>query len=50
MIFIDEKTCWILGQSIKDAATGKPTYLAPFNDVDSIKPHYENIWSKATEI
>ena len=50
VIFIDDKICWILGQSIKDAATEKPTYLAPINDVDSIKPHYEDVWSKATAV
>lgn len=29
VVFIDDRSCWVLGQSIKDAARTKPTYLAP---------------------
>ena len=29
VIFIDNYVCWVLGQSLKDAAKAKPTYLAP---------------------
>lgn len=52
VIFLDDRSCWVLGQSIKDAAKAKPTYLAPL-DLDSgslKKADYERIWSTATAI
>jgi hypothetical protein len=49
LIFADE-ICWILGQSIKDAAVSKPTYFGPLAaDVSKLKlSHYEEIWSNST--
>lgn len=48
VIFIDDNSCWVLGQSIKDAAKKKPTYIAPLSaDAAGLKlTHYEGIWSK----
>jgi len=52
VIFVDQKECWVLGASIKDAAIKKPTYLAPLSpDVASDKQkHYETIWASSTQI
>lgn len=52
VIFIDGYVCWVLGQSLKDAAKAKPTYLAPLSpDVIPAKlEEYENIWAGANEI
>jgi hypothetical protein len=50
LVFVDGSECWVLGQSIKDAADEKPTYLAPLSsDVCQLKlDHYEDIWSHAS--
>lgn len=52
VVFIDDGTCWVLGQSIKDAAKTKPTYLAPLaSDAAQLKKaDYERIWSMASPI
>jgi hypothetical protein len=52
VIFIDDSSCWVLGQSIKDAAEVKPTYLAPLPlDTSRLKKAvYERIWTAATPI
>ena len=52
VIFIDGYVCWVLGQSLKDAAKAKPTYLAPLSpDVIPAKlEEYESIWANANEI
>lgn len=52
VIFIDDSVCWVLGQSIKDAAASKPTYFAPLSaDIAMLKlADYEKVWSEATEI
>jgi hypothetical protein len=52
VIFIDDYACWVVGQSIKDAAKAKPTYLAPLApDVVSIKlQEYNNIWGLSNTI
>ncbi len=52
VIFIDDFSCWVVGQSIKDAAKAKPTYLSPLSpDVVSIKLHeYNEIWNTSDEI
>jgi len=50
ILFVDNMSCWVMGQSIKDAAKAKPTYLVPLSpDIVKLKlVHYENIWNKAT--
>lgn len=52
VVFVDGTDCWVLGQSIKDAAKSMPTYLAPLSpDVATGKlADYEGLWSKATPI
>ena len=50
VIFIDCTECWVLGQSIKDAANKKPTYLIsiPIPAVSDMSKLYEAIWQRAT--
>jgi len=52
VIFLDDYVCWVLGQSLKDAAKAKPTYLAPLApDVVSDKLQvYNEIWDGASKI
>ncbi len=52
VIFIDGYVCWIVGQSLKDAAKAKPTYLAPLApDVVPAKlADYEAIWAQSNAI
>lgn len=52
VIFVDGYVCWVVGQSLKDAAKAKPTYLAPLApDVVSAKlQDYETIWASASAI
>lgn len=52
VIFIDNYVCWLLGQSVKDAAKAKPTYLvpAPPDIVPEKLNNYEAIWQKATPL
>ena len=50
VLFIDGLSGWVIGQSLKDAAKAKPTYLVPLStDVAKLKlSHYETIWSNAS--
>lgn len=52
VIFIDGLSGWVLGQSIKDAAASKPTYLLPLAaDIAALKlSHYEAVWNGATPL
>jgi hypothetical protein len=52
LVFIDGDVCWVLGQSIKDAAVKKATYLAPLSpDVSYAKlALYEDVWKRANAI
>ena len=52
VIFIDGYVCWVVGQSLKDAAKAKPTYLAPLSpDVIADKlADYEALWAEANAI
>ena len=52
VFFVDRSHCWVIGQSIKDAAGKKPTYLAPLpREVVQIKlGFYENIWRDAAPV
>lgn len=49
VIFIDQRECWVVGASFKDAADNKPTYIAPLPaDVVEIKlDAYNGIWERA---
>ena len=50
VLFVDDRSCWVLGQSIKDAAKTRPTYLAPLDHETVVlkKAVYEDIWLRAT--
>jgi hypothetical protein len=52
VIFIDGYVCWLIGQSIKDAAKAKPTYLVqmPPDVVPDKLQNYEDIWASATKL
>jgi hypothetical protein len=52
VIFLDGRSCWVLGQSIKDAAKSRVTYLAPLEDetVQLKREFYEQIWAIATPL
>ena len=52
VFFLDEYACWVLGQSLKDAAKAKPTYLVPLApDVVQAKfQDYNDIWVGANEV
>jgi hypothetical protein len=52
VIFVDDEQYWVLGASIKDAATKKPTYLAPLpKDIVPVKLQwYEDIWKNSSPI
>jgi hypothetical protein len=46
VLFLDDSSGWVLGQSIKDAARSKPTYIAPLDSETARlkKAIYEQIW------
>jgi len=52
VIFIDGYVCWLIGQSIKDAAKAKPTYLvqSPPDIVPAKLESYNEIWDAATAL
>jgi hypothetical protein len=47
-IFIDHR-CWTVGQSIKDAAKKKPTYMVELSGglIPTMRQIYEDLWAKA---
>ncbi len=47
VIIVDSAKCWVIGQSIKDAAVEKPTYLVQVDSVTDIVDCYEHIWFEA---
>jgi len=49
VVFVDGYVCWVVGQSLKDAAKAKPTYLTPLApDIVSEKlQDYESIWTES---
>lgn len=46
-IFADDR-CWVIGQSIKDAAVKKPTYIVEHSGASTMRSIYEPIWASAT--
>ena len=48
IVFVDQR-CWALGQSIKDAAVRKPTYIVEVN-ASTQAGIYEPMWNSATSI
>lgn len=49
VVFADDR-CWVIGQSIKDAAKKKPTYVVEHSGAATMKASYEPIWAAATTI
>jgi hypothetical protein len=49
VVFADDR-CWVIGQSIKDAAKRKPTYIVEHSDSGTMKSIYENIWVNALHL
>jgi len=49
VVFTDER-CWVIDQSIKDAARKKPTYIVEHSGVAAMKGIYEQIWGSATSV
>jgi hypothetical protein len=52
VVFGDATSCWVLGQSIKDAAKRSATYLAPLTtDAAALKlDAYESVWASAVPL
>lgn len=52
VVIIDDRSCWVLGQSIKDAARSKPTYIAPLSPDTSAEKvrNYSRIWDESPSI
>ena len=46
VVFADDR-CWVIGQSIKDAAKSKTTYIVEFSHA-LMRPVYDDIWDSAT--
>jgi len=49
VVFADDR-CWVIGQSIKDAAKKKPTYIVEHSGVTIMKGAYEAIWTSAVVV
>ena len=51
MVFLDQRG-WVIGQSIKDAAKTKPTYLIELNEpsLTASRDAHEKIWKDAKSI
>jgi len=48
VLFVDDR-CWVIGQSIKDAARKKPTYMIEVT-APPMRNIYEQIWATATRV
>jgi hypothetical protein len=46
VIFVDDR-CWVIGQSIKDAAKKELTYTVEYSGAASMKGIYEPIWNNS---
>lgn len=49
VVFADDR-CWVIGQSIKDAARKKPTYIVEHSGTAIMKRVYDPIWAAATTV
>src|SRR5271167_3445702 len=49
VVFADNR-CWVIGQSIKDAAKKKPTYIVERSGADTMKTIYDSLWVGATVV
>jgi len=48
-LFFVDNSCWVMGQSIKDAGK-KPTYLARMESHDLFRKVFEELWRNATQL
>jgi len=48
VLFADNRV-WLCGQSLKDAAKKKPTYIVE-HDEPLMRAIYEDVWTKATPV
>ncbi|MGH7838955.1 MAG: hypothetical protein ACREQC_14180, partial [Candidatus Binataceae bacterium] len=50
-VFLDER-CWVIGQSIKDAARKKPTYMIELDEplLGVARDIYDRLWTAATVV
>lgn len=46
-LFFVDNTCWVMGQSVKDAAK-KPTYLVKIESHDLFRNVFENLWNTSS--
>lgn len=49
LFFVDNE-CWVIGSSIKDAATKKPTYLLKILAYDLFKHIFEDLWNEGNKL
>ncbi len=49
VVFADDR-CWVIGQSIKDAAVKKPTYIVEHTGADAMRGIYEPLWNAGTTV
>ncbi len=49
LCFADDR-CWVIGQSIKDAAKKKPTYIVEHPSPILMKGIYDPLWAAATVV
>ena len=49
-IFIDSNEGWVMGQSIKDCAKNKPTYLIKLRNPNKLREIYEGMWKSSKKI
>ena len=52
VVMIDGNSCWVLGQSINNAAKSKPTYIAPVSSdtaAEKIRT-YQEIWNASESV
>jgi hypothetical protein len=46
VVFADDK-CWVIGQSIRDAAVKRPTYIVERSGAGSMKDIYESLFGSS---
>jgi len=49
VVFANDR-CWVIGQSIKDAAQKKPTYIVEHTGSGPMKEIYEALWARAAPV
>ena len=49
VVFADDR-CWVIGQSIKDAAVKKPTYMVEHSGADTMRAIYEALWASGASV